>query len=199
MSLRFDLDPELIDIKEMPVLSEDELWMDFFATCRSFPVRRRYNRLVKLLSAENRITEDIQTAKHDKKKSLNTVFSLSQKANNEGDERAAVRMEEEKATIEALNERLEQLKARRHRLKEQITGTNFSLLKETVRISYGKIRKRESELENIAADMDALKARLNHLIDRKHGLEEEKSSLYRLVHALIGRDEADKLDRSYLE
>ncbi len=141
MYLRFELDPELIDKKEIPVLPEDRLWLGFYRTCSSISVKSKYNRLVKLLSAEKEIVQSIQTMKEQKKKSLNMVILLSPKACNEEDERAVAKMDEEKSKIEVLSRRLEQLEIRKQQLKEEIVNANFALLKETVKIAYRDIRK----------------------------------------------------------
>lgn len=188
-----------MDIKQIPVLSEDELWLGFYKNHQNFALRRKYQRLVRLLSHQKEIIENIRKIKKDKRESLNRVFMLSQKAYGGEDGEVSGEMEAEKNRIEALNSQLFELGARRQRLKEETVNANFALLKQTVRVAYNEIKKYERQQQDITGQIDALKASLNDMIDKKHSLEEEKSSLYRLVHALIGKEEADKLDKDYLE
>ena len=188
-----------MDIKQVPVLAEDELWLGFYQSYQNFTLRRKYLRLVRLLSHQKEIDENIRTIKKDKRKSLNAVFMLSQKAHSGEDDMVSGEMEAEKDRIETLNRQLSELAERRQRLKEETANANLALLKQTIRVAYTGIKKHERQQQDIAGQIDALKASLNDMIDKKHSLEEEKSSLYRLVHALIGREEADKLDRDYLE
>lgn len=199
MTRKSQLDPDIQNIKEIPLLIHEDVWMDFFRTYGNVWIKVKHSKLVRLDAEGKEIERLLEGAKKDKKKNMNRVIELSEMINNEGKEAALSEMEETQALIQRLNSEIEALEARRLSVNERKRKLNFDILNDTVKIAYEEIKKQERILENISGEIEGLKEMLNRSIDRKHGIEEQKNQLYRLVHGLIGRDETNKMDGTYLE
>ncbi|MBA1334286.1 MAG: hypothetical protein HPY66_1995 [Firmicutes bacterium] len=199
MTRKSQLDPHIQDRKDIPLLIHEDVWLDFFNTYCNVWIKVKYSKLVRLDAEAKEIERLLESTKKDKKKNMNKVIVLSGMINNEGNEAALSELEETQALIQHLNNEIETLESRRLSVNERKRKLNFDILNDTVKIAYKEIKKQERILENISGEIEGLKEMLNRSIDRKHGIEEQKNQLYRLVHGLIGRDETNKMDDTYLE
>ncbi len=181
------------------LLIEDQEWMHLFDQRANFKIKHFSAKLKKMVEERDNIEKQIDDLKRNKKKDMQMIIVMSQKANEEGDEAALQKMTEMQNAINHSNRQLEQLEGQQQNLLEKIEDTNRKLLEITVDFAYKEIKKMEEDLQKAQEEMDYLKNRLNDTINKKYSLEEDKSRMYKWVHSFLGSDETDKLDKDYLE
>lgn len=188
-----------LENKSVHLLIKDEEWLHLFKESKNLKIKHYYLRLKKIVEEKENIQKRIEEIKIEKKKDMQMIIVLSQKANDEGDTVAVQKMEEMQRGINYSNEQLDKLEMQEQNLREKMKEMNLKLLEITVDSAYKEIKKKEEDLERIIEEIESLKNRLNRTINTKYGIEEEKTRLYRWVHSFLGSDETNKLDEDYLE
>jgi len=193
-----DFKENIVKKNKIPVLIYVPEWIQLFSNYKSKSMQKTVNRLEELLSLERKCNEELRELEKRKKVVMNKILYLSKDINEKNDETAMRKMDEAQAELLSINERIPQLLEELESYPRMIDEQNTQLLKDTIKRSYELIKEHEEEAEKCQQELMELRKKLAALIQKKVDAEERVNKLYSFIHGMIGADEIESLDESFL-
>jgi flagellar biosynthesis/type III secretory pathway chaperone len=193
-----DFKDNIVKRNRIPILIYVPEWIQLFSNYKSRSMQKTIAKLEELIAREKECDSEIRSMEKRKKIVMNKILYLSKDINENMNEAALPKMEEAQNEIIDINQKIPVLLEELELLPGQINEQNTELLKETIKRSYEMIKERKSESEKCQEQVNEMRQKLSELIQKKVETEERVNKLYSFIHGMIGADEMESLDESFL-
>lgn len=189
----------IIKKNKIPILIYNPEWIQLFNNFSSKNLKKSVEGLEQLLAKEKACEAEQKELEKRKKVLMNKILYISKEINEDKNNDAIPKMEEVQRELLMINERLPQLLEELETLPSLINQQNTIVLKETIRRAYDLIKDSKDGAEKCQDEINSIRQRLGELIKMKVDMEENVNKLYSFIHGMVGADEMEKLDFSYLK
>ncbi|MDF2521840.1 MAG: hypothetical protein K0R84_2468 [Clostridia bacterium] len=189
----------IIKRNKIPILIYTPEWIQLFSNFQSRGLRKTVEGLEALLAKEKACEAEQKELEKRKKILMNKILYISKEINEDNNTEAIPKMEAAQKELLHINERLPILLEELETLPALINEQNTAVLKETIKRAYDLIKEHKDDAEQCQKEINVIRQRLGELIKTKVEMEESVNKLYSFVHGMIGADEMEKLDYSYLK
>lgn len=193
-----DFKDNIVKRNRIPILIYVPEWIQLFSNYRSRSMQKTISKLEELIAKEKECDSELRNLERRKKVLMNKILYLSKDINEHNDETALAKMEETERELLDINQKMPELLGELETLPELINEQNTLLLKETIKRSYELIKEHKTEAEKCQDQVNEMRQKLSVLIQRKVDMDERVNKLYSFVHGMIGADEMESLDKSFL-
>lgn len=183
---------------KIPILIYVPEWIQLFSGNKSRSMQKIIARLEALIARNKECDSELYNLEKRKKMVMNKILYLSKDINENNDKTALSKMEEAEKEIKEINRKISVLLEELESIPKQINDMNTQLLKETIKRAYELINESRSESEKCQEQVNDLRQKLAELIQKKADMEERVNKLYLFIHGMIGADEMESLDESFL-
>lgn len=190
---------DLINKSAVPLLIENETWIDLFNRVNDKEMRSLKKQLKTLVDESREIGQKLYQKKEEKKKQIAKILTLSEKVNNNEFVEGVNLLDDYKEELNKLNDDLDQITFKSETIPSQIRKLNLDLLVETIKYAYVDIIDAEENLEELEIELNVLRERLSNIIKEKYDYEEKRNEIYAFLHNTLGAKEVGKLDRDILD
>ena len=194
-----ELDENIILKNKIPILIKEENWIALFSEVNDKTIQNYKKDLQELLKEEVKLELKIDKLQKDKKKCMIMILEISNAINNEEKVEEVDLLDEYKAKIHDINDKIDELTFELENIPQDIRDVNYELLKATVKYGYSKLKSNEKKLEEVTCEFDELRERLKGLLNEKINYEESINATYTFLHGMLGSKEMEKLDDQILE
>lgn len=189
----------IIKKNKIPILIYTPEWIQLFTNFRSKSLKKAVEGLEELLAREKNCEAEQKDLERRKKVLLNKILYISKEINEDNNQAAVPKMEEAQKELLQINERLPQLLEELENLPALINQQNTAVLKETIKRAYELIKEHKDGAEKCQEEVNIIRQKLGELIKKKVEAEENVNKLYSFIHGMVGANEMEKLDGSYLK
>ena len=189
----------LINKGAVPLLIEDETWIELFNRVNDKEMRNLKTQLKSLVDESRKIDQQLYQKKEEKKKQIGKILTLSEKINNNEFVEGINLLDDYKEELNRLNDDLDEITFKSETLPSEVRKTNLDLLVETIKYAYVDIIEAEENLEEIEIELKELRQRLGNIIKEKYDYEEKRNEIYAFLHNALGAKEVGRLDRDILD
>lgn len=183
---------------KIPILIYVPEWIQLFSGNKSRSMQKIIARLEALIARNKECDSELYNLEKRKKMVMNKILYLSKDINENNDKTALSKMEEAEKEIKEINRKIPVLLEELESIPKQINDMNTQLLKETIKRAYELINESRSESEKCQEQVNDIRQKLAELIQKKADMEERVNKLYLFIHGMIGADEMESLDESFL-
>ncbi|KUO67595.1 MAG: hypothetical protein APF77_00095 [Clostridia bacterium BRH_c25] len=194
-----DFKDNIIKKNRIPILIYVPEWIQLFTNYKSRNMQKIVSKLEELIARERERSLEYDNLEKRKKVIMNKILYLSKDINENNNEAALSKMTETEKELIEINKKLPRLIEEMEILPGLINEMNTQLLKETIKRSYELIKEHKSESEKCQEQVNDIRQKLASLIQKKVEMEERVNKLYSFVHGMIGADEMESLDKSFLQ
>lgn len=189
----------IIKKNKIPILIYTPDWIQLFKNYTSKSLKKAIESLETLLSREKAVISEQKVLEQRKKIVMNKVLYISKEINEDNNQEAIPKMEEAQKELLEINEKLPQLIEEAENLPFLINDQNTVVLKETIKRAYDMIAENKEEAAKCQEEINEIRKRLGELIQKKVDTDERVNKLYSYIHGMVGADEMEKLDGSYMK
>lgn len=193
-----DFKDNIVKKNRIPILIYVPEWIQLFSNYRSRSMEKVIAKLEELISREKECETELNNLEKRKKIVMNKILYISKDLNENNDEAALHKMEEAEKEIIEINRKIPELMEELEELPNLINIQNTQLLKETIKRSYELIKEHKAESEKCQEQVNEIRQKLAVLIQKKVDTEERVNKLYSFIHGMLGADEMENLDESFL-
>lgn len=193
-----DFKENIVKRNKIPILIYVPEWIQLFANFKSKSMQKSINRLEELLTREKNCDAELKELDRRKKIVMNKILYLSKDINENNSETAIKKMDDAQNELLSINKKIPELLEEMESLPRLINEQNTQLLKDTIKRSYELIKEHEAESQKCQEELCELRQKLAALIQKKVDTEERVNKLYSFIHGMIGADEMESLDESFL-
>ena len=138
--------------------------------------------------------------KYDEKDQLiNRIMALSYEINSAEEESLTKELERAKIDIEKHKEDIETLKTEKENKLLQVKEVQKELYKTMVEISYTRFLHEQRKLSKVQKNINGLRVKLDVLRGEKEGIEERLNELYQMLHGVMGHQQMEQMDLTFLK
>ncbi len=193
-----DFKDNIVKKNKIPILIYVPEWIQLFSNYKSKSMQKMVSKLEELITKEKEYDAELSNMEKRKKILMNKILYLSKDINDNNDQAALIKMEETQKELIEINQRLPRLREELEPMPELINQANTELLKETIKRSYELIKEHKSDYDKCVTQVDEIRHKLAALIEKKVETEERMNKLYSFLHGMVGADEMESLDNSFL-
>ncbi|HYE83338.1 MAG TPA: hypothetical protein VEG39_14375 [Clostridia bacterium] len=193
-----DFKDNIVKKNKIPILIYVPEWIQLFSSYKSRSMQKIIAKLEELIAREKEFDSELSGFEKRKKTVMNKILYLSKDINENNDETALSKMEEAEKELLEINKKIPKLIEELEILPGLINEMNTQLLKETIKRSYELIKEHKSESEKCQEQVNEIRQKLAALIQKKVDMEDRVNKLYSFVHGMLGADEMESLDESFL-
>jgi cell fate (sporulation/competence/biofilm development) regulator YmcA (YheA/YmcA/DUF963 family) len=194
-----DLDENIIFKNKIPLLIEDKSWVALFGNIDNKDIQNIKEELAQMVEKQKQLDKMNRTLQKEKLHAMKMILGISDAVNNENKIETIGLLDEYKKKIEEANEQIDEIIFQLETIPQSIRELNFDLLKATVYYGYKELKDKEKKLKSVTEELEALRKRLQELINEKYDYEEFIDATYSFLHGMLGNEETEKLDRKILE
>lgn len=194
-----DLDENIIFKNKIPLLIEDKSWVALFGNIDNKDIQNIKEELAQMVEKQKQLDKMNRTLQKEKLHAMKMILGISDAVNNENKIETIGLLDEYKKKIEEANEQIDEIIFQLETIPQSIRELNFDLLKATVYYGYRELKDKEKKLKSVTEELEALRERLQELINEKYDYEEFIDATYSFLHGMLGNEETEKLDRKILE
>jgi chromosome segregation ATPase len=198
MGKDIDFKDNIIKRNKIPILIYVPEWIQLFSGNKSRNMQKIISGLEVLIARNKECDSELYNLEKRKKTVMNKILYLSKDINENNNKTALSKMAEAEKEILEINKKIPVLLEELESIPERINDMNTQLLKETIKKAYELIKESRSEAEKCQVQVNDLRQKLAELIQRKVDMEERVNKLYLFIHGMIGADEMESLDESFL-
>lgn len=189
----------IIKKNKIPILIYNPEWMQLFVNFNSKNLKKAVSGLEELLAEEKNCEAEQKEIERRKKILMNKILYISKEINEDNNIEAIPKMEEAQKELLQINERIPMLIEELETLPSLINQQNTVVLKETIKRAYELIKENKDEAVKCQEEVNQIRQRLGELIKKKVETDERVNKLYSFIHGMVGANEMEKLDDSYLK
>lgn len=193
-----DFKDNIVKKNKIPILIYVPEWIQLFSGNKSRSMQKIIAKLEELIARGKSCDLELDKLNKRKKIVMNKILYLSKEINDNDNNAALPKMEQAEKEIIEINQRMPRLIEESEMLPDRINEANTQLLKETIKRAYELIKEYESESEKYQEQVNEFRQKLADLIQKKVYTEEQVNKLYSFIHGMIGADEMESLDKSFL-
>lgn len=194
-----DLDENIIFKNKIPLLIEDKSWVALFGNIDNKDIQNIKEELAQMVEKQKQLDKMNRTLQKEKLHAMKMILGISDAVNNENKIETIGLLDEYKKKIEEANQQIDEIIFQLETIPQSIRELNFDLLKATVYYGYKELKDKEKKLKSVTEELEALRERLQELINEKYDYEEFIDATYSFLHGMLGNEETEKLDRKILE
>ncbi len=181
---------------KLPVLSEDEKWLEAMGPYMNEELRILMTRQSALLLEQRQGLNHLIQLKRQKKETLSQLLNLTAQLqrNNEEAENQAERL---KALLEKINEEIDHVQFRVEIAPMEVQKLNLALLEETVMLGYDQLLSEHKKIGILSLKIEKHRRELLAMNEEKFELEDRITGMGHFLHSLLGKELSDEMDAYY--
>lgn len=198
MSRRDEIYSPALKEKKIPILTLDNKWHRLFTqTNPNKTILRLEEELNDLLKKQGKATTESKDIKRLKKKLMQEIVENAEGTAEGNNLKALKKMEDNKRLINQCNERLTMYEDQLIELPGEIDRVNRELMLQTMDICYDTLKTNETEIEETAKWVAAIRVELKKRLIRKQEMEQMNQELYSYMHDIFGAEVIEIFDMKY--
>lgn len=181
---------------KLPVLSEDEKWLETMGPYMNEELRILMTRQSALLLEQRQGVNHLIQLKRQKKETLSQLLNLTAQLqrNNEEAENQAERL---KALLGKINEEIDHVQFRVEIAPMEVQKLNLALLEETVMLGYDQLLSEHKKIAILSLKIEKHRRELLAMNEEKFELEDRITGMGHFLHSLLGKELSDEMDAHY--
>ena len=186
--------------KNIPLLTLDNKWHQLFTQAQAqIPVEVRHleDKLNELIRRQGKCNTESKDIRRLKKKLMNEIIELAEKADGQPDARLEKAMSEKRRLINECNEKLDAYREELKELPIEIDRINYNLMLSTMDICYQRITQNTKEIDEITQWIDNIRVEMKKNLIHKAETEKANYDLYSYMHDIFGADVIELFDMKY--
>ena len=198
MSRKDEIYSPALKEKKIPILTLDNKWHRLFTqTNPNKTILRLEEELNDLLKKQGKATTESKDIKRLKKKLMQEIVENAEGTAEGNNQKALKKMEDNKRLINECNERLTMYEDQLIELPGEIDRVNRELMLQTMDICYDTLKTNETEIEETAKWVAAIRVELKKRLIRKQEMEQMNQELYSYMHVIFGAEVIEIFDMKY--
>ena len=198
MSRKDEIYSPALKEKKIPILTLDNKWHRLFTqTNPNKTILRLEEELNDLLKKQGKATTESKDIKRLKKKLMQEIVENAEGTAEGNNQKALKKMEDNKRLINECNERLTMYEDQLIELPGEIDRVNRELMLQTMDICYDTLKTNETEIEETAKWVAAIRVELKKRLIRKQEMEQMNQELYSYMHDIFGAEVIENFDMKY--
>lgn len=198
MSRKDEIYSPALKEKKIPILTLDNKWHRLFTqTNPNKTILRLEEELNDLLKKQGKATTESKDIKRLKKKLMQEIVENAEGTAEGNNQKALKKMEDNKRLINECNERLTMYEDQLIELPGEIDRVNRELMLQTMDICYDALKTNETEIEETAKWVAAIRVELKKRLIRKQEMEQMNQELYSYMHDIFGAEVIEIFDMKY--
>ncbi len=198
MSRKDEIYSPALKEKKIPILTLDNKWHRLFTqTNPNKTILRLEEELNDLLKKQGKATTESKDIKRLKKKLMQEIVENAEGTAEGNNQKALKKMEDNKRLINECNERLTMYEDQLIELPGEIDRVNRELMLQTMDICYDSLKANETEIEETAKWVAAIRVELKKRLIRKQEMEQKNQELYSYMHDIFGAEVIEIFDMKY--
>ena len=198
MSRKDEIYSPALKEKKIPILTLDNKWHRLFTqTNPNKAILRLEEELNDLLKKQGKATTESKDIKRLKKKLMQEIVENAEGTAECNNQKALKKMEDNKRLINECNERLTMYEDQLIELPGEIDRVNRELMLQTMDICYDTLKTNETEIEETAKWVAAIRVELKKRLIRKQEMEQMNQELYSYMHDIFGAEVIEIFDMKY--
>ena len=198
MSRKAEIYSPALKEKKIPILTLDNKWHRLFTqTNPNKTILRLEEELNDLLKKQGKATTESKDIKRLKKKLMQEIVENAEGTAEGNNQKALKKMEDNKRLINECNERLTMYEDQLIELPGEIDRVNRELMLQTMDICYDTLKTNETEIEETAKWVAAIRVELKKRLIRKQEMEQMNQELYSYMHDIFGAEVIEIFDMKY--
>ncbi|MCI6921075.1 MAG: hypothetical protein MR817_11360 [Lachnospiraceae bacterium] len=198
MSRKDEIYSPALKEKKIPILTLDNKWHRLFTqTNPNKTILRLEEELNDLLKKQGKATTESKDIKRLKKKLMQEIVENAEGTAEGNNQKALKKMEDNKRLINECNERLTMYEDQLIELPGEIDRVNRELMLQTMDICYDTLKTNETEIEETAKWVAAIRVELKKRLIRKQEMELMNQELYSYMHDIFGAEVIEIFDMKY--
>ena len=198
MSRKDEIYSPALKEKKIPILTLDNKWHRLFTqTNPNKTILRLEEELNDLLKKQEKATTESKDIKRLKKKLMQEIVENAEGTAEGNNQKALKKMEDNKRLINECNERLTMYEDQLIELPGEIDRVNRELMLQTMDICYDTLKTNETEIEETAKWVAAIRVELKKRLIRKQEMEQMNQELYSYMHDIFGAEVIEIFDMKY--
>ena len=198
MSRKDEIYSPALKEKKIPILTLDNKWHRLFTqTNPNKTILRLEEELNDLLKKQGKATTESKDIKRLKKKLMQEIVENAEGTAEGNNQKALKKMEDNKRLINECNERLTMYEDQLIELPREIDRVNRELMLQTMDICYATLKTNETEIEETAKWVAAIRVELKKRLIRKQEMEQMNQELYSYMHDIFGAEVIEIFDMKY--
>ena len=198
MSRKDEIYSPALKEKKIPILTLDNKWHRLFTqTNPNKTILRLEEDLNALLKKQGKATTESKDIKRLKKKLMQEIVENAEGTAEGNNQKALKKMEDNKRLINECNERLTMYEDQLIELPGEIDRVNRELMLQTMDICYDTLKTNETEIEETAKWVAAIRVELKKRLIRKQEMEQMNQELYSYMHDIFGAEVIEIFDMKY--
>ena len=198
MSRKDEIYSPALKEKKIPILTLDNKWHRLFTqTNPNKTILRLEEELNDLLKKQGKATTESKDIKRLKKKLMQEIVENAEGTAEGNNQKALKKMEDNKRLINECNERLTMYEDQLIELPGEIDRVNRELMLQTMDICYDTLKTNETEIEETAKWVEAIRVELKKRLIRKQEMEQMNQELYSYMHDIFGAEVIEIFDMKY--
>ena len=198
MSRKDEIYSPALKEKKIPILTLDNKWHRLFTqTNPNKTLLRLEEELNDLLKKQGKATTESKDIKRLKKKLMQEIVENAEGTAEGNNQKALKKMEDNKRLINECNERLTMYEDQLIELPREIDRVNRELMLQTMDICYDTLKTNETEIEETAKWVAAIRVELKKRLIRKQEMEQMNQELYSYMHDIFGAEVIEIFDMKY--
>jgi len=178
----------------MKPLTQNEKWQESHALFVSEETRALAEQLDALIEEEQQAHYKYIELQKLKRELLGEILTQSDIVQGGSDQKEEVLLEEKKDLLEKINDEMDLCQFTSENAPKEIDKINFELLDESVFMGYTRLAGEKKRLAEIDVVVQELRQQLAKLYEEKFALVETSNVLNHCLHALLGKEESDRVD-----
>lgn len=198
MSRKDEIYSPALKEKKIPILTLDNKWHRLFTqTNPNKTILRLEEELNDLLKKQGKATTESKDIKRLKKKLMQEIVENAEGTAEGNNQKALKKMEDNKRLINECNERLTMYEDQLIELPGEIDRVNRELMLQTMDICYDTLKTNETEIEETAKWVAAIRVELKKRLIRKQEMQQMNQELYSYMHDIFGAEVIEIFDMKY--
>lgn len=198
MSRKDEIYSPALKEKKIPILTLDNKWHRLFTqTNPNKAILRLEEELNDLLKKQGKATTESKDIKRLKKKLMQEIVENAEGTAEGNNQKALKKMEDNKRLINECNERLTMYEDQLIELPGEIDRVNRELMLQTMDICYDTLKTNETEIEETAKWVAAIRVELKKRLIRKQEMEQMNQELYSYMYDIFGAEVIEIFDMKY--
>lgn len=198
MSRKDEIYSPALKEKKIPILTLDNKWHRLFTqTNPNKTILRLEEELNDLLKKQGKATTESKDIKRLKKKLMQEIVENAEGTAEGNNQKALKKMGDNKRLINECNERLTMYEDQLIELPGEIDRVNRELMLQTMDICYDTLKTNETEIEETAKWVAAIRVELKKRLIRKQEMEQMNQELYSYMHDIFGAEVIEIFDMKY--
>lgn len=198
MSRKDEIYSPALKEKKIPILTLGNKWHRLFTqTNPNKTILRLEEELNDLLKKQGKATTESKDIKRLKKKLMQEIVENAEGTAEGNNQKALKKMEDNKRLINECNERLTMYEDQLIELPGEIDRVNRELMLQTMDICYDTLKTNETEIEETAKWVAAIRVELKKRLIRKQEMEQMNQELYSYMHDIFGAEVIEIFDMKY--